>query len=87
MEANIKNLIALRLRDQAEIPKTFEPLSEPISLQNETAIVQSIWEGLQGVNFFVTLEDGGAHVVFWRRMTQSASEAAKGLTRATVKTR
>ena len=76
MEANIKNLIALRLRDQVEIPKTFEPLNEPISLQNETAIVQSIWESPQGLNFFVMLEDGGAHVVFWCRMTQPASEAA-----------
>ena len=85
MSANIKSLIAPRLRKRRDIPRSLKALTIPIDVEKEADIVRSIWDTLQGVDFFVTLE--GRLLVFYRRLTSPASEGARGRTRQVVKTR
>jgi hypothetical protein len=85
MSANIKSLIAPRLRKRREIPRSLKALTIPIDVEKEADIVQSIWDTLQGVDFFVTLE--GRLLVFYRRLTSPGSEAERGRVRQVVKTR
>jgi len=76
MSANIKSLIAPRLRGRADIPRSLEALRVPIDVETEADIVRSIWDTLQEVDFFVTLE--ARLLVFYRRLTSPASEVARG---------
>ena len=85
MSSNIKSLIAPRLRKRKDIPRSLKALTTPIDVEKEADIVRSIWDTLQGVDFFVTLE--GRLLVFYRRLTHPASEAARGRARQVVKTR
>jgi len=87
MLANIETLIAPRLKERADIPKSFKALTDLINVDTEADIIESIWGTLQGVEFFVTLEEAGAHVVFWRRLTSPASALARGRGRQGVKRR
>ena len=86
MSANIKSLIAPRLRKRKDIPRSLKALTIPIDVEKEADIIRSIWDTLQGVDFFVTLE-GGRLLVFYRRLTSPASEVARGRARQVVKTR
>ena len=85
MSANIKSLIAPRLRKRKDIPRSLKALTTPIDVEKEADIVRSIWDTLQGVDFFVTLE--GRLLVFYRRLASPASEGARGRARQVVKTR
>ena len=85
MSANIKSLIAPRLRKRRDIPRSLKALTIPIDVEKEADIVQSIWDTLQGVDFFVTLE--GRLLVFYRRLASPGSEGARGRARQVVKTR
>ena len=86
MSANIKSLIAPRLRKRKDIPRSLKALTIPIDVEKEADIIRSIWDTLKGVDFFVTLE--GRLLVFYRRLTSPASEAAqRGRARQVVKTR
>jgi hypothetical protein len=85
MSANIKSLIAPRLRKRKDIPRSLKALTTPIDVEKEADIVRSIWDTLQGVDFFVTLE--GRLLVFYRRLISPANEAARGRVRQVVKTR
>ena len=87
MSANIKSLIAPRLRKRRDIPRSLKALTIPIDVEKEADIVRSIWDTLQGVDFFVTLE--GRLLVFYRRSTSTSpvTEAARGRARQVVKTR
>ena len=86
MSANIKSLIAPRLRKRKDIPRSLKALTIPIDVEKEADIVRSIWDTLQGVDFFVTLE-GGRLLVFYRRLTSPGNEAARVRVRQVVKTR
>ena len=85
MSANIKSLIASRLRKRRDIPRSLKALTIPIDVEKEADIVQSIWDTLQGVDFFVTLE--GRLLVFYRRLASRAIEGARGKVRPVIKTR
>jgi hypothetical protein len=85
MSANIKSLIAPRLRKRKDIPRSLKALTIPIDVEKEADIVRSIWDTLQGIDFFVTLE--GRLLVFYRRLASPASEGARGRARQVVKTR
>jgi hypothetical protein len=83
MSANIKSLIAPRLRKRKDIPRSLKALTIPIDVEKEADIVRSIWDTLQGVDFFVTLE--GRLLVFYR--PSPGSDSARGRVRQVVKTR
>ena len=74
-----------RLRKRKDIPRSLKALTIPIDVEKEADIVRSIWDTLQGVDFFVTLE--GRLLVFYRRLTGPRIEAARGRDRQVVKTR
>ena len=85
MSANIKSLIAPRLRKRKDIPRSLKALTIPIDVEKEADVVRSIWDTLQGVDFFVTLE--GRLLVFYRRLASRAIEGARGKVRPVIKTR
>ena len=85
MSASIKSLIAPRLRKRRDIPGSLKALTTPIDVEKEADIVRSIWDTLQGVDFFVTLE--GRLLVFYRRLASRAIEGARGKVRPVIKTR
>ena len=85
MSANIKSLIAPRLRKRKDIPRSLKALTIPIDVEKEADIIRSIWDTLKGVDFFVTLE--GRLLVFYRRLTGLPNEAARERVRQVVKTR
>jgi hypothetical protein len=68
MSDKIISLISDRLMAQADIPKSFEPLTVGIKVSKDRAIIESIFNGLQGVEFFVTMSED--RVVFWRRLIE-----------------
>ena len=86
MSANITRLIAPRLRKRKDIPRSLKALTIPIDVEKEADIVRSIWDTLQGVDFFVTLE-GRLLVFYRRRLTTPGTEASRGRARQVAKTR
>jgi hypothetical protein len=59
-------LLAPRLRDRGELPRGYEALTVPVSINSGEEIIRSMWDTLSlAPDTLVTLEDGS--VTFWRK--------------------
>jgi hypothetical protein len=62
--------LTARIRLESDMPKGYEMLTNPIDLETEESIVESIYRSLRNTEFLVTMDNG--QVVFWRKLKQVA---------------
>jgi hypothetical protein len=78
-------LIAPRLRDRCELPKGYEALTVPVSIDSGEDIIRSMWQTLSlAPDTLATIEDGT--VTFWRKKRKRLTYHEEIL-RGVVKTR
>ena len=80
MLMSIIEQLQIPITEQSQIPTTYDALTDPIGIEHEAYIIQSIWASLSCTHdTLVTIADN--HVQFWRPRFTPPSRTYNGFTK------